>query len=290
MPYLVITSLLWAVSFGLVKGQFMGVDAAALSCIRLLIASLVFAPFFRPSGLTWQTALRLTGIGALQFGLMYIFYLKSFTYLAAYQVALFTIFTPLYVVLIDAWMEKRWTWKFLWASLLAGAGAAVTQDFHSFNDAHFSGFMLVQCSNLCFAAGQLLWRREHIRMEGKAKDAQLFALPYLGALLCTSVVSWFTTDWQNFSLNTTQWASVLYLGIIASGLCFFLWNVGAAKVNAGLLAVMNNGKIPIAIAVSLVVFQEKADLLRLLLGGALIAAGIMMTRTKPQERARGKGQ
>jgi len=67
----------------------------------------------------------------------------------------------------------------------------------------------------------------------------------------------------------------VYLGVLASGAAFFLWNLGAVRVSTGTLAVMNNAKLPLGVAVSLLVFGEKTDLARLLFGGGLILAAAL---------------
>lgn len=276
MLYLVITSLLWALSFGIVKGELQGVDPVALSVFRMALSLLVFLPLLKLKKIPLWAGVRLAAIGALQFGLMYILYLKAFSHLAAYEVALFTIFTPLYMVLMDALIERYWTWRFLGAALLAALGAAIVKDPTTLTPSHLEGFLLVQGSNLCFALGQLLWRKEHLRLASLAKDSELFAITYAGALLITGISSAFTTDWLLVTLTGRQALFILYLGTVASGLCFFLWNLGAEKVNAGLLAVMNNGKIPIAVLVSLLVFKEQAKIPNLLLGGSVIGSGIWL--------------
>jgi drug/metabolite transporter (DMT)-like permease len=63
---------------------------------------------------------------------------------------------------------------------------------------------------------------------------------------------------------------ILYLGLVASGVGFFLWNYGASRVPAAVLAVMNNAKTPLGLVVSLVVFGESVRLARVLVGGVLI--------------------
>ncbi len=100
------------------------------------------------------------------------------------------------------------------------------------------------------------------------------ALPFLGGLALTLAVSLLATDWRSFAPTPVQWATISYLGAVASGAGFFLWNVGASRVNAGTLAAFNNAKIPLGIAVSLLVFHEKADLGRLVAGGAMMALGV----------------
>jgi drug/metabolite transporter (DMT)-like permease len=110
----------------------------------------------------------------------------------------------------------------------------------------------------------------------------VFAVTYAGALALTLAVSVATTDWRRFSPTGHQWLSIAYLGAIASGLGFFLWNIGATRVNAGVLAAFNNAKIPLGIAVSILFFGETADLGRLLAGGALMAAGVWTARGTPE--------
>ena len=105
-------------------------------------------------------------------------------------------------------------------------------------------------------------------------DASVFALLFAGGLGLTLAVSLFTTNWRSFGPTPPQWATIAYLGAVASGVGFFLWNVGAARVNAGTLAAFNNAKIPLGIAVSLLVFGERPDLGRLLAGGALMAVAV----------------
>jgi len=48
--------------------------------------------------------------------------------------------------------------------------------------------------------------------------------------------------------------TLLYLGAIASGLAFFLRNLGATRVATGALAVLNNLKVPLTVACSLLFF------------------------------------
>ena len=78
----------------------------------------------------------------------------------------------------------------------------------------------------------------------------------------------------------TQLAILVYLGLVASGIGFFLWNRGARLVSAGQLAVMNNLKIPLGVAVSLLIFRETAGLYSLLAGSLLIAVALLPVRKK----------
>ncbi|MDR0352574.1 MAG: EamA family transporter, partial [Opitutaceae bacterium] len=129
------------------------------------------------------------------------------------------------------------------------------------------------------AAGQFWYRRLRAALP-RVADADVFGLLYLGALAVTVAASVFTTDWGAFRPTPAQGLTLVYLGVVASGLCFFWWNLGATRVKLGTLAVFNNAKIPLGVAVSLVFFGESAHLPRLLAGGALLLLAILVVEKK----------
>ncbi len=155
MKYLLIVSLIWAFSFGLIKGELAGVDPTFVAWARMVIALPIFLPFLRWRKISGALALRLGLIGAVQYGVMYITYLLAYRYLEAYQVALFTIFTPLYVTLINDIQSRRFRAGRLGAAGLAVIGAAVITYHSTSMKGILTGFCLMQLSNLCFAYGHI---------------------------------------------------------------------------------------------------------------------------------------
>lgn len=275
MIYLLIVTIIWAFSFGLTKGNLAGVDALFISFVRLAIALVVFLPFLRLKKLKFGIAMKLMLIGALQFGVMYITLNYSYQFLKAYEVSLLTITTPLYVTLINDGIERRFHWLFLATALISmiGTGVVVFGNLTSTNA--LTGFVLLQISNLCFAFGQVYYRRVMQQADG-LKDTQIFGLLYLGAVIVTGIASAIFTSWGRLQLGFTQVWTLIYLGAIASGISFFLWNLGARRVNTGALAVFNDLKIPLAVAVSLLVFGEKANAARLAMGGMIVVAALVL--------------
>jgi len=71
MIQLLVVSVIWALSFGL-TAQVSGLGAPFVTAARMVLAALVFLPFLRVKGLSAQRALMFAGIGAVQFGLMYL--------------------------------------------------------------------------------------------------------------------------------------------------------------------------------------------------------------------------
>lgn len=275
MLYLLLVSLVWAFSFGLIKGNLTNLDANLVAALRLMIALAVFLPFLRLRGVSRKLRLGLMLTGAVQFGIMYIAYTASFQYLQAYEVALFTIFTPLYVTLINDAYQRRFHPVSLAATVLAVAGTAIVKQGSLLRPELMTGFLIVQVSNLAFAFGQVNYK-ELLKGHPGLRDTSIFGLLYLGGAVAASIPALISTPWRSLTITGTQWLTLLYLGVIASGVGFFLWNLGARRVNAGTLAVFNDLKIPLAVAVSLIFFGEKTSLPHLLIGGGIVVGALLL--------------
>ena len=282
MIYLLITSLIWAFSFGLIKNQLSGLDANLVAFLRLFISFMVFIPFLNLKKLKHQyknksLTLHLLFIGAIQFGLMYSTYIYSFQFLKAYEVALFTILTPIYVTLINDFVNKKGLdITATLSALLAVVGAGVIV-FKRMNDDMFvTGILLVQVSNLCFAAGQIYYKNLISKLPN-VRGSQVFAIPYLGGSAITLLFAVGSVKWSSFSMSTSQLGSIIYLGLIASGLCFYLWNKGATMVKTSTLAVMNNAKIPLAVLCSIFIFGEDLNWGRVVIGGGIMLFSVFVS-------------
>lgn len=279
MIYLVAVSLVWAFSFGLIGNKLAGLPPAWLGWIRLALSSAVFLPFVRP--MPWKTALLLFATGAVQFGAMYLAYMTSFRFLKSHEVALFTVTTPLFVATLYDLFGRRLRPRNLLAATLAVIGASLIlwQGFSS--RAPLLGLILVQASNLCFAAGQLAYREIMARLENALPDRSVFFWLHLGGFVAlTPLAGPLLITEAPPDPTRPQWAILAYLGLVASGVCFFLWNRGARQVSAGQLAVMNNLKIPLGIAISLIFFRETVNLY-IFLAGALVMAVAFLPVRKP---------
>ncbi len=282
MHYLAIVSIVWALSFGLIGQALSEVDPFFAATMRLGIAGLVFIPFLRWSKIPHGSHFILVGCGAVQFGVMYVCYMKAFQIAPgqSHLVALFSILTPLYVVLINDLRKREFHPKYLYAALLAIAGAATIKARTGSMDSLWITFGLMQIAGLAFGFGQVYyrdWKRKHTEV----KDHQVFALLYAGGFGVAAIACAFFTNWERTQLDAKQLQVLTYLGIVASGLGFFLWNKGAAICRAGTLAAFNNAVVPLAMACSLFIFGEGSGLeggaiLRLILGSALIIAAVAL--------------
>lgn len=279
MPSLVAATLLWALSFGLIARYLGGLDPNFVAAARLALALPLFLPGLRLRGLDVGTAGRLAGIGALQFGLMYVAYIAAYRFASGHEIALFTVLTPIYVALLDGLYAGRVDLRALGLAGVATLGAAVIV-WRVPGDV-WAGFLLVQVANLCFAWGQLAYRRLR-RGRPELSDGGVFALLLGGGLVVTAAAATAGGGWSSLGRVDVGQALVLgHLGVAATGVGFFLWNRGAVVTATGVLAVMNDLKVPLGVAAALAIFGEEADLLRLAAGGGLmVGAAILASRAQ----------
>ena len=276
MRLLSLVTLIWAFSFSLIGVYLAGkLDSYFAVLVRVALASLVFVPL-TDFGLAWRYQWRIMAIGAIQIGLMYLFFYRSFLYLSVPEVLLFTIFTPLYVTLLYDLLDRRFNPLYLLTAALAVAGAWVIKSAQ-INPGFVTGFLLVQGANLAFALGQVLYKKllEDPNLR-QVKQSRIFGYFHFGALAVSLVLFVLFGDTTRITPTPTQWAVLLWLGLVASGLGYYLWNRGATQVDSGILAIMNNAVIPLGLIVNLLIWGRSIDLTAFLLGGGLILGALVL--------------
>jgi carboxylate/amino acid/amine transporter len=276
MRFLLAVTLLWAFSFSLIGVYLAGqVDAWFSVLMRIALATLVFLPFLKMTQTPKFLAIKLMLIGAIQLGVMYSFYYHSFLYLSVPEVLLFTVMTPLYITLLNDAIERHFNPRFFLAAIIA-VGGAVAIRYESINSDFLIGLLLVQAANICFATGQVTYKR---LMNNSTLDHKtVFGWFFIGALIVAIICYILFGNTDMLPSTPTQWGVLIYLGIIASGLGYFGWNKGATLVNVGSLAVMNNLLIPAGIVVNVLVWNRDADILRLSIGAGIILAALLLNQ------------
>ena len=283
MTRLVLVSWLWAFSFGINKQWVAGADPVMVTFIRLALALLVMLPWLRLPRCGKAGVPALMGIGAVQFGLMYVALNYCFIVLQAYQVALFTVMTPLYVAAIHAYRRRRMPAGLFAGALAALLGAALVERWQVDRRTFWAAFGVMQISNAAFAWGQVAykdWRKTH----PEEKDASIFGWLYLGGALVALAWAVFGCNWGELIKYTPQrWGALVYLGLVASGAGFFLWNTGATQVKPGELAVMKNLKSPLAVMVSILFWgawaaMQPRDWFFLAAGTLCLVAAVLAAR------------
>ncbi|MCK5457940.1 MAG: EamA family transporter, partial [Melioribacteraceae bacterium] len=172
-------------------------------------------------------------------------------------------------------IQRKFHLLFYLTSLLSLLGAAIVVWQNITSEELIIGFMLMQISNISFAFGQVYYKKL-MKIIPEKKDLNIFALLYLGGFITAFIFTFFTTDYTTLSLTNNELLTLIYLGVVASGVGFFLWNYGARKTNAGSLAVFNNLKIPLGIIVSVLFFAEEVNIWNLFIGGLIVSLALVI--------------
>lgn len=277
MALLIITTILWAFSFSLIGEYLAGhVDSYFSVLMRVGLAALVFLPFLRTRGQTLTTILLYMLVGAMQLGIMYLFSFRAYLYLSVSEFLLFTVLTPLYITLIyDLLSKRRLRWGYALSALLAVVGAAIIR-YDKVSDHFWTGLMFVQLANLSFAIGMVGYKR---LMETRPMPQHnAFAWFYMGAFM-VAVVAWFMLgNAQKMPATTLQWGILVFLGVAASGIGYFMWNYGATQVDAGTLGIMNNMHVPAGLLVNLAIWHQQPHWPSFIIGAAVIVASLWVHR------------
>lgn len=279
MFYLIVVTLLWAFSFSLIGEYLAGsVDSYFAVVTRISLAALVFLPITQWRGVARSFIVGVMVCGALQFGITYVCLYVSFSVLTVPEVLLFTILTPLHITLIDDLLNRRFQPWALLAALVAVFGAGIIR-YDAISTNFLFGFILLQVANFTFAAGQVYYKHLVERYPSTVPQYKRWGYFYIGgflvafpAFLClgnpASIVQ----------VTLLQWGILAWLGFAASALGMYWWNKGACLVDAGTLGVMNNALIPAGLIVNLLIWNHDADILRLILGGSIIAGSLWINK------------
>ncbi len=276
MAFLVFVTILWATSFSLIGEILAGhVDSDFAVLSRVLLAALLFLPVTRWVAVPGRLKLGIMVTGALQFGITYLCLYRSFAYLTVPEVLLFTVFTPLYVTLLDDALYRRFSPVALLAAAVATVGAGIIR-YDGLSQGYLTGFLLLQLANLTFAAGQVGYKHLMRAYPLPIPGWRTFGYFFFGALIVALPSFLVFGDAQKLPATPLQWGVLIWLGLAASGLGLYLWNRGACLVDAGTLAIMNNALVPAGLVVNLLIWNRDADLTRLVIGGAVIALSLWL--------------
>ncbi|MCB1050999.1 MAG: EamA family transporter [Acidobacteria bacterium] len=272
MIYLIAASCLWSLSFGLISELLKDSNPFAVSLLRLGLSALVFLPFLiRKAHFNWK----LWPVGLIQFGIMYCLYISSYHYLGAAEIAVLTLTTPVFVVLLDGFFERRINGYHWLAALLAIAAAYWVKRGNPLDSA-WQGILLVQAANFCFALGQTLYKR--IQAQAKSMVEGDMAWLFLSACLAPlAFLIWRAELGTVTQFSGRQWLALLYLGTIPSGLAFFLWNKGVTQVALPTVGILNNLKVPLGVLAAGLIFHQPVHWLSLIPAFVLLSMALFLT-------------
>ena len=269
MFYLIVATVCFSLSFGLIKDQLSILPSEFVVFFRLLIASLIFLPFIKK--LTLKKHITAMFIGVFQFGLMYLMFIKAFKFLQGNEIAILTTTTPVFVAVWSSIFGEKFKLVYILCILMSVVGAGIIVWHNMTFNMIVKGIVLMETCNCSFALGQVLWKKFI-----NGNDFNLMSSAYFGAFLFVLPFAFLNVKFSAVSLKSGQVLSLIYLGVIPTGIGFWLWNKGAEKVKYSTLAVMNNLKIPLGVIFAIFIFHENIDMINFVAGTLIILTSILL--------------
>lgn len=274
MFYLILVTILWAFSFSLIGEYLMDLDKYFLVFVRITLAAALFLPFTKFRNIPFILQLQLLLIGSVQIGIMYLFLYHSYHFLSVAEILLFTIFTPFYVTLVYDILARRFHFLYLISAGIAVLGAFIIR-YENVSNHFWAGFFLVQAANICFAIGQSAYK--YVLGKNKNFDQrEIFGYFHFGAFIITVVMFLIFGDFERICPSLFQWFILLWLGLAASGVGYFLWNKGATMVDAGTLGIMNNALIPAGLIINITIWNRTENYTTLVIGTIVILLSLLL--------------
>jgi drug/metabolite transporter (DMT)-like permease len=292
MIFLAFAVVIWGFSFALSKMALATLTPFELVTVRLLLGAAtgwvvtkVMRMQIQESGPKRWTGLETILVGLFEFGGMYLLYTWSLKYLPSGVVGALTLLTPVFTYLVSVAMRvDRFTPKTTWSVVLAVVGAALCLPLHKiFSNFELAnkelvGCLLITASNLSFAVGNVFISR--FQIDRRWNPRITYRAQTLGAVVAlVPALLYPHSDYSQLTVDT-NWLLPVYLGVVATGVGFFLWNEGVKRVSATPASVIGNFKAPLSLLWGWVLLKEEISL-QLIAGVALLlAAGSLLKKSQ----------
>ena len=286
---LVLASLLWGANFSVMKAALDELDPLAFNALRFPLAALALLVIVHwrgrkllpPSPKEWWRVAALGLVGHLAYQLFFLFGIEL---TLAGNASLLIATTPVWVVLLSVLFRKeRFSPLILVGATVALVGTAVL--ILGVGDAGSGGSrkgdLLVLVSALMWAFYTVFARRL-IKRHG-ALEVTAWTL-WIGApaLFLAGVPSLLATDWG--AVSAGSWLGVVYAGVLAVSVCYFLWYRGVQRLGQSRTAIYANFVPVCALLVAWAWLDEVPGELQLT-GAVIIFAGIAVAAKAPRMRA-----
>jgi len=273
--------LVWGLSYAVTRSAVQQIPPQTLALLRFVIAFILMWLLtckrrirLHPRDLKWILALALSGV-TIYFALEN----EGLKRTTASHASLIIATIPLGTELVTAWQQRQWPGWTVWlGTLLAltGVGLIVGRDAGQ-SQATVTGDLLVFGAVACWIV--YTYVVQHI--SGRYPNLLISRWMMLaGAVTLAPGAIWELTVYPVSLPTPAAWAQVLFLSVGCSALAFDFWNRAVPALGPTVINTLIYF-IPLVGVVGGVLFLEEPVTPALLLGGAMITAGVVLARLSP---------
>jgi drug/metabolite transporter (DMT)-like permease len=286
MLLLLLPMVVWGSAFAVTKGLVELWPPFTLALVRVGVGTLVLLPVAiarhqRGTRLPWGT---IWFMGLLGVTLYYLTFNLAMVYVSASQGALVQASIPAMTALVAVvWLRERATaMRWLGIALsVAGVLIVFSGNSSASGQSPLLGNSLMFASVVCWGLYTALAKR----VANFEPLVMTVCLMGTGTLLLVPFSAYEIMNAGLKPLPIEGWLGVLYLGGVASGLAYAIYNASLRHLDASAVGVYTN-LIPIVGVLTGIVFLGEPMSLRAILGGAIVMLGVWITsRSERPERA-----
>jgi drug/metabolite transporter (DMT)-like permease len=277
MLLLLLPMVVWGSAFAVTKGLVELWPPFTLALVRVGVGTLVLLPVAiarhrRGSHLPWGT---IWFMGLLGVTLYYLTFNLAMVYVSASQGALVQASIPAMTALVAVvWLRERAT-AMRWLGIALSVGGVLivfSGNGATPGQSPLLGNSLMFASVVCWGLYTALAKR------AASFEPLVITVCVMGTgtLMLVPFSAYEIMNAGLEPLPVTGWLGLLYLGSIASGLAYALYNASLRHLDASSVGVYTN-LIPIVGVLTGIVFLGEPMSLRAILGGAIVMLGVWIT-------------
>lgn len=287
---LILTAAIWGVNVVLVKVSLAEMGPLPFNSLRFLMAAALSWLLLRitepQSRVRREDIPLLIGLGLLGHSLYQILFISGINLSTAGNTSLLLATNPIWVAVLSALLgiERLQPRAFLGIALsfsgivLVTVGGGKTVNFGVGSSL---GDLMVLAGTLVFAVYTIRSKP----LLGRYSPLQFSTYTMIPGAIGLTAVSLPSLLGQNFgSVTLPGWGGLLYSGIFAIVLGYYIWNNGVQKLGAARTAIYNNLSPLVAMISGVLILQEQLRPAQLT-GAALIITGLYITRSSKARQA-----
>ena len=281
---LVLTAIIWGVNVVLVKVSLAQLGPLPFNSLRFLLAAGLSWSLLRitepKSRVNRQDIPTLVGLGLLGHSLYQILFISGINLSTAGNTSLLLATTPIWVAVLSGVFGLERLLPRAWGGILLsfsgiflvtiGGGKQI-----SFASGSSLGDLMILLGTFVFA----IYTIRSKPLLGRYSPLQFSTYTMIPGAVGLGIVSVPSLLKQDFSaVSLSGWGGLLYSGIFAIVIGYYVWNNGVQKLGAARTAIYSNLSPIVAMIFGVIILQEHISLPQLT-GAALIVTGLYVTRS-----------
>jgi len=294
-PFLaaLIANIIWGASFLASKLTLVSWEPITASALRFAIATLAIFIGLRISKREIQFPkvpkdwVYIVASSTVGFGLLYPLQLMGLKHISGGLSSAVMLLSPLIVVALSArvFRESLNRNKVIALGLGVLGGLMLLgsrQGFMATKDSLYLGVALTFAAAICLGLSVIFTKKLGGRVDSGSLTFWSMAIGFIELCVLAFVFEEHSFSNALSATNSTSWLAIIFLGIICSALCFFLWNWAITSSSAKDIASTMHIKTPTAVILGAIVAGEQITP-AIVLGSLVVSVGVWLSQRTSKE-------